>query len=418
MNHALIESQPGDLGFGCKCSQRFHTKKLAEAHVADQNLIEENEAKAAADRQADVHESKPESANSSESPESENQPVDAATATTEPSDEPKGTVTAPAAPESPEEAEKPQAPVAQPAADVKSVEVSTSTRSLPTSINSMDMADHMVLKYATTLINSDAAAEFQTRMKLIQRLNPKLASVTPQSLFMAMMACVHLRLMPNTTEQLAFIIPYGNEAQFQIGYKGLAELAYRTGNVVKIDQEAVFDGDEFEWSLGIDRKLVHKPNFHIDRTKYDKLVATYATAQMTDGSILFEVVTKAELDKIKAFAKAQKPDAPWNQWPVEQSKKTATKRLGKLLPKSSEDNRFKLAAEIDSIQEAGKRLVIDGETGEIFGEDPNAMSASLVADISEAQTTERLQEILRGLPMADQKKAAGAVTAKLRELAA
>jgi len=212
MNHALIEAKPGELGFGCKCGKRFPTKKTADQHAADQNLIEENEAKAQAERQAqpDVHQSKPEPASSSESADSENE---AATAPREPTDEPKAALAAPAIPEPAKEPEKPQAPAA-PSADMKSARVSASTRSLATSINSMDMADQMVLKYATTLINSDAAAEFQTHMKLIRRVNPKLANVTAQSLFMAMMACVHLRLMPNTTEQLAFIIPYGNEAQF------------------------------------------------------------------------------------------------------------------------------------------------------------------------------------------------------------
>jgi hypothetical protein len=48
MNHALIESKPGELGVGCKCGKRFPTRKTAEGHVADQNLIEANEAKAQA----------------------------------------------------------------------------------------------------------------------------------------------------------------------------------------------------------------------------------------------------------------------------------------------------------------------------------------------------------------------------------
>ena len=210
-NHALIESKPWELGVGCKCGQRFPTKKATEGHVADLNLIEANEAKAKAQQQ----ESEKEVAHAPQTP---------AEATEEPAPVPAPT----------KESDAAEPAVVAPEA-AKTGEIVTSPAS-PPSITNMEMANQMVLKYATSLINSEAAAEFQTRMKLIQRLNPKLASVTPQSLFMAMMACVHLRLMPNTTEQLAFIIPYGNEAQFQIEYKGLAELAYRTGNVVKIDQ--------------------------------------------------------------------------------------------------------------------------------------------------------------------------------------
>jgi hypothetical protein len=46
MNHVVTEQKPGELGRGCKCGERFPTLKAAEAHVADQNLIEKNEAKA------------------------------------------------------------------------------------------------------------------------------------------------------------------------------------------------------------------------------------------------------------------------------------------------------------------------------------------------------------------------------------
>lgn len=388
--HVVAEPRSGELGVGCSCGTRFATVKLADSHAADQNLIEAKEEKAKLEQAAEK---------------------------VAPAEKPQEPKEAPKAEEPAVEPVKAEAPKAAPSKTEPAKSGEIVTRPMSAAITNMEMADQMVLKYATNLINSEAATEFQTRMKLIQRLNPKLANVSPQSLFMAMMACVHLRLMPNTTEGLAYIIPYGNEAQFQIGYKGLAELAYRTGNVVKIDQEAVFEGDEFEWSLGLDRSLTHKPNPTVDRTKFDNLLATYATVQLADGAILFDVVTRAELDKIKKSAKASGPGTPWAEWPVEMAKKTATKRLAKLLPKSSEDNRFKVAAEIDSLQESGKRLVIDAETGEIFGEDPNTLPGEVQAQIDQATTVEQLQGVLRSLPVADQKKAAGAVMAKLKELA-
>jgi hypothetical protein len=54
MKHALVESKPGELGFGCKSGKRYPIVKDLEAHAADQNLIEKNEAKAAAERQVDA----------------------------------------------------------------------------------------------------------------------------------------------------------------------------------------------------------------------------------------------------------------------------------------------------------------------------------------------------------------------------
>ena len=78
MNHVVISPGPGEMGYGCKCGKRFPTKKTADIHAADQNLIEENEAKAQTERhsqpvQPNVHESQPESANSPQSAETENE---------------------------------------------------------------------------------------------------------------------------------------------------------------------------------------------------------------------------------------------------------------------------------------------------------------------------------------------------------
>jgi hypothetical protein len=46
MNHVVISPGPGEIGYGCKCGKRFATQKTADLHAKDQNLIEENEAKA------------------------------------------------------------------------------------------------------------------------------------------------------------------------------------------------------------------------------------------------------------------------------------------------------------------------------------------------------------------------------------
>jgi hypothetical protein len=103
MNHVVINPGPGEMGYGCKCGKRFPTKKAADLHAAEENLIEENEAKAKADAQQEA-----------DMP-AENQ-QSAAEQKSEPEDNAKveETVTAQAAPE-PKEPEKPQAPAPIPA---------------------------------------------------------------------------------------------------------------------------------------------------------------------------------------------------------------------------------------------------------------------------------------------------------------
>ena len=91
-----------------------------------------------------------------------------------------------------------------------------------------------------------------TRMVLSAlSVNPKLASCTPKSFLGAMMSAAQLGLEPNTPLGQAYLIPYKNkgidEVQFQIGYKGLIDLAYRSGEVEVVQAQIVYENDEFEF---------------------------------------------------------------------------------------------------------------------------------------------------------------------------
>ena len=80
--------------------------------------------------------------------------------------------------------------------------------------------------------------------------NPKLGSCTPASFLGAMMSAAQLGLEPNTPLGQAYILPYQNkgvlEAQFQLGYKGLIDLAYRSGEVEVVQAHIVYANDKFE----------------------------------------------------------------------------------------------------------------------------------------------------------------------------
>ncbi len=76
-----------------------------------------------------------------------------------------------------------------------------------------------------------------TRMALSAINNtPELADCTPMSFIAALMNAAQLGMEPNTPLGQAYLIPYRNkgtlECQFQLGYKGLIDLAYRgTDNI-------------------------------------------------------------------------------------------------------------------------------------------------------------------------------------------
>lgn len=245
-------------------------------------------------------------------------------------------------------------------------------------------AAQLVAKYAARLISDERAQQFYSQLSLMAKQEPKIAMCTPQSVLTAMMACVHLDLMPNTPEQHAFVIPYNNkgrgvmELQFQPGYKGLLVLAQRSGQVRKIEAQLVFKGDKFNYDLGIKPKLTHKPSLEVDRTKYELVTAAYVVITLSNGEVVFDVMGRPELDKVQNTSKASSTDTPWKKWPEAMAKKTIVKRGLKLIPSDTKDNRLEYAAIYDSWAEAGK-LGVNASTGKL--EQVAAAEAAKEADV-------------------------------------
>lgn len=168
--------------------------------------------------------------------------------------------------------------------------------------------------------------------------NPKLADCTPQSFLGAMMTAAQLGVEPNTALGQAYIIPYKNhgvmEAQFQLGYKGLIDLAYRSGEVSIIQAQVVFEKDEFHYELGLDPTLKHIPAAK-DR---GEAVAYYAIFKTKDGGYGFEVMS---VDDVRAHAKKYSKayssgTSPWQTNFDEMAKKTVLKRVLKYAPLKSD----------------------------------------------------------------------------------
>ena len=162
--------------------------------------------------------------------------------------------------------------------------------------------------------------------------NAKLAETTPQSFLGAMMTAAQLGLEPNTPLGQAYLIPYRNhgvmECQFQLGYKGLIDLAYRSGEVSTIQAHVVYENDEFEYELGLDPKLRHVP------AKSDRgdPVFFYAVFRTKDGGYGFDVMS---VDDVRAHAKKYSKaysNGPWQTNFEEMAKKTVLKRVLKYAP--------------------------------------------------------------------------------------
>jgi recombination protein RecT len=159
---------------------------------------------------------------------------------------------------------------------------------------------------------------------------PNLRNCTQESLFKCLLDCSALGLEPDGRR--AHLIPYGNTCTLIIDYKGIAELVRRSGDVSWIHADVVYEKDEFDFGFGSEAFLKHKPNLE-DRG--EKIKCFYSFVRLKDGSQDFQVMSKKDVDKIRARSKS-KDNGPWVTDYDEMGKKTIFRRHSKWLPLSPE----------------------------------------------------------------------------------
>lgn len=202
------------------------------------------------------------------------------------------------------------------------------------------------------------------------RKTPKLLDCDAASLMGAIGHVSQLGLEVGGLLGHAYLIPYGRECQLVIGYKGLIELARRSGQIKSIEARCVFEGDDFHYSYGMAPTLAHTPKGETDPAR---LTHAYAIARFRDGGFQMEVMLRSQIEKIKseALKKANGRKTPWETHEEEMWRKTPLRRLAKMLPMSAEAQR---AIEAEETAERTGTVVrddyvtFDDVTGEVVQE--------------------------------------------------
>ena len=221
--------------------------------------------------------------------------------------------------------------------------------------------------------------------------NPKLAECSPQSFMGALMSAAQLGLEPNTPLGQAYLIPFKNkgrmEAQFQLGYKGMIELAHRSGEFKNIEAHVVHENDEFSYAYGLEPELIHRPALK-DR---GEIICYYAVYTLVNGGFGFEVMSKEDVQEhAKKYSQAYNSSfSPWKTSFDEMAKKSVIKRVLKYAPIKTEfaravaadetiktelssdmtdlsnENVFEDAEEADVVEEAAESAESGSETEQI-----------------------------------------------------
>lgn len=176
------------------------------------------------------------------------------------------------------------------------------------------------------------------------RDNPRLLDCDQDSLVAAVVKASRLGLECDGTFAQGYLRPIRNkrrncqEAQFIPGWRGLVELAMRSGKVKSIEARVVRDGDVFEFQYGSNASLTHRPKLGSS----GKVIAVYAGAAMTNGQYVFDVLDPSEVNAIRDHSDGYMAalsggfKSPWQTDWNEMAKKTAIRRLVKILPTSAE----------------------------------------------------------------------------------
>ncbi len=246
----------------------------------------------------------------------------------------------------------------------------------------------------TRALPKHMTADRMARIALTEfRKTPALMKCDPATLFGAVIQCSQLGLEPGGTMGHAYLIPFENrkrgttDVQFIIGYRGMLDLARRSGQIVSISAREVCANDQFNYRYGIDETIEHIPA----EGQRGELTHVYSVAKLKDGGVQFEVLSRAQIEDIrnasqgyKTAVKFNRTDSPWISHFTEMAKKTAIRRLFKYLPVSVEMQR---AVGLDEAGEEGisqdNGFVIDGisrevgavdqETGEIIDPQDEAL---------------------------------------------
>lgn len=185
--------------------------------------------------------------------------------------------------------------------------------------------------------------------------NPDLLECTENSMVGALLHAAQLGLDVGSVLGQAYLIPFRNHGRLEVslipGYKGLVKLAYQSGEVGAIRARVVYAKDKFSYGYGLDEYLEHVPYRGADR---GPMVAVYAVARIKGvNEAQFVVLERHEVEEIRDKFSKRAKSGPWVDDFEEMAKKSAIRRLCKLLPASVENDALARAVAADERAEAG-----------------------------------------------------------------
>lgn len=241
---------------------------------------------------------------------------------------------------------------------------------------------HEIAKQLPTGVDPD---RFMRTVITTVTSQPELLEANRSSLFTSCMQAAKDGLLPDGREATIQIyntkisVPGGpdqwiQKAQYMPMVRGLIKKMYEAG-CSKVDGYAVYEKDEFSFSLGDDPKILHSPYLGSDDP--GPVIAAYAIVKLENGEIKREVMPRRDIEKVREASKASNGPG-WKNWYDQFAIKAVLKRVYKQVPGRSDE--FEKVMEADN---AAMGFTFDQKASDpsgILGDGLKAIDAKPVMD--------------------------------------
>jgi len=250
------------------------------------------------------------------------------------------------------------------------------------------------------------SAKFVRTAQTAIQMNPDILQCDKRSVFGAIMKAAQDGLVLDGRE--AALVKFANQCQYMPMIAGVLKKARNSGEIAMIDAQMVHKNDKFTYRIGTDALPLHEPDWFGERGEY---IGAYAIAKTKDGACYVEILSKSQIERIRAVSKSKTGPA-WSQWWDEMARKSALRRLAKRLPSSSDREYEELQQALQRDEEMIDVTPPPPPTREQFADPVTEATPAAPSEADEraadrmaehyAQTGERpIEEISESVTMAD-----------------
>jgi recombination protein RecT len=169
----------------------------------------------------------------------------------------------------------------------------------------------------------------RTALMAVQQ-NPDLQNHDQQSLYLSIMQCAKDGLLPDGREAALILFNDKKTQSKKVQYipmiGGLRKIAAE--HKVALAAYIVHEHDSFEYELGFEPAIVHRPP-KLGEPR-GEIIGAYAAAIDSLGQRYLEVLSVEDIEKVRKVSRT-KDRGPWVDWYSEMARKTAARRLFKQL---------------------------------------------------------------------------------------